>query len=219
MIRATYELTLPMFERLGDGLSGLTVDLVDVRRRDTVRLLCWFREVDLRDIEDSLDAVSGVLEACRLASRDRDHLYRVSVDPDAPVVGLYRSVVDADGRFVDAGGCGGCWEVTVDVPTREDVSVLNDRACEEGLQPVLRSVRTSVDDPSSDSYGLTPLQRETLVTAAERGYFSVPKSVSLVDLADELGVSDQATSERLRRGLGRLVTATVVADDEETDDR
>lgn len=47
--------------------------------------------------------------------------------------------------------------------------------------------------------GLTTRQRETLRLAADRCYFEIPRRATLADLADELGVSDQAISERLRR--------------------
>jgi len=46
---------------------------------------------------------------------------------------------------------------------------------------------------------LTPAQREVFTTALERGYFAIPRETTLVDLADEFGISDQAVSERLRR--------------------
>jgi len=37
-----------------------------------------------------------------------------------------------------------------------------------------------------------------LTTAVERGYFKVPRRISLVDIADEHGISDVEASERLR---------------------
>lgn len=46
---------------------------------------------------------------------------------------------------------------------------------------------------------------ELVLTAAEAGYFEVPREVSLAELADREGISDVTASERLRRGIGRLV--------------
>ncbi|SFR35388.1 helix-turn-helix domain-containing protein [Halogeometricum limi] len=56
---------------------------------------------------------------------------------------------------------------------------------------------------------LTAIQRETLSVALSAGYFEVPRSATLSDLADELGVSKQAVSERLRRATGILAEETV----------
>ena len=46
---------------------------------------------------------------------------------------------------------------------------------------------------------------ELVLTAAEAGYFEVPREVSLAELADREGISDVTASERLRRGIGRFV--------------
>nr|WP_255473553.1 helix-turn-helix domain-containing protein [Halogeometricum sp. CBA1124] len=56
---------------------------------------------------------------------------------------------------------------------------------------------------------MTDLQRETLALAIRRGYFEVPRSATLSDLAAELGVSKQAVSERLRRALALLARDAV----------
>lgn len=61
-------------------------------------------------------------------------------------------------------------------------------------------------------HGLTETQRETLVRAYEAGYFEIPRQVTLMELADRLGVSEQAVSERLRRGLWSLLAATAFED-------
>jgi hypothetical protein len=56
---------------------------------------------------------------------------------------------------------------------------------------------------------LTGAQREAIRVAADRGYFKVPREVSLKEIAEQLGVSEQAVSQRLRRGLGNLVAGSV----------
>ncbi len=70
------------------------------------------------------------------------------------------------------------------------------------------------------AYGLTNTQAETLSVAYEAGYFEVPRGITLAELADDLGVSEQAVSERLRRGLSALLDSTGVddADDGESAD-
>lgn len=61
-------------------------------------------------------------------------------------------------------------------------------------------------------YGLTDTQRETLETALEVGYFDIPRETNLTELADRLGISDTAASQRLRRGLSTLLERTVADD-------
>jgi len=49
--------------------------------------------------------------------------------------------------------------------------------------------------------GLTRKQLQALRLAHENGYFSVPRESSLAEIGEELDVSTQSVSERLRRGL------------------
>lgn len=48
---------------------------------------------------------------------------------------------------------------------------------------------------------LTAKQLEAVELAVERGYFDTPRGATLSDLADRLGISEQAVSVRLRRGI------------------
>lgn len=53
---------------------------------------------------------------------------------------------------------------------------------------------------------MTDAQREALVTAHEMGYFDMPRTATMAEVADELGVSSASISERLRRAQNHLIT-------------
>ncbi|WP_435159216.1 helix-turn-helix domain-containing protein [Haladaptatus sp. DFWS20] len=53
-------------------------------------------------------------------------------------------------------------------------------------------------DSGGYTLGLTPEQREALVMAYERGYFATPSEITLQEMADELNISSQAFSKRIR---------------------
>ncbi|WP_436926012.1 helix-turn-helix domain-containing protein [Halosimplex amylolyticum] len=57
--------------------------------------------------------------------------------------------------------------------------------------------------------GLTGPQREALRAAHEMGYFEIPRTASLDDVATELGISASSCSERLRRAQTHLVETHV----------
>ena len=67
------------------------------------------------------------------------------------------------------------------------------------------------DDPETDVSDLTPAQREILELALDRGYFAIPRETNLMELAEELGISDQAVNERLRRGTAKVVLSALTA--------
>jgi predicted DNA binding protein len=52
---------------------------------------------------------------------------------------------------------------------------------------------------------LTDRQREVLAAAVQQGYFEVPRSCTLAEVADGLGIDKSTASTVLRRGQGRLV--------------
>ncbi|MFC4357259.1 helix-turn-helix domain-containing protein [Halobium salinum] len=65
----------------------------------------------------------------------------------------------------------------------------------------------TVDEEYGAKYNLdlTPEQQEAILLAVESGYFGVPRGATLDDIADELGISSQAASERVRRGADTVL--------------
>jgi predicted DNA binding protein len=53
---------------------------------------------------------------------------------------------------------------------------------------------------------LTTAQEDVLRLAHEYSYFAIPRGAELCELASHLEISDQAASERLRRGMDSLLT-------------
>lgn len=68
---------------------------------------------------------------------------------------------------------------------------------------------TRAGEPESPGAGLSDPQYEALRIAYERGYFAIPRQVSLDDIAAELDISASAASERLRRAQTQLIQETV----------
>jgi hypothetical protein len=59
--------------------------------------------------------------------------------------------------------------------------------------------------------GLTDHQREALRTAYEMGHFDIPRTVTLNEVATELGITASSLSERLRRAQTHLIETTVAS--------
>lgn len=166
----------------------------------------WVTSESLPAVETALTEASAV-ESVEVVERfDDDALVRVAWRrPPGDVVDL---VTDAEGVVLDAVGEAGTWLLTVRFPTREDLGAFY-RACDENETPVeLRNV-TEPEPPDGVPACLTDAQCRALTTAFEMGYFEVPRRATLADLATELGVSDSAVSQRLRRGVGALLAQTL----------
>lgn len=127
---------------------------------------------------------------------------------DAPLFDLVESV---GATVVEAAGTDEGWTVILRFTEQEALSTFHEAASRRGVEVGLREILG--ERLAADGYGLSAVQRETLSVAFEAGYFDVPRRTTTSDLAERLGVSDQAVSERLRRGLARLLVATIGEDE------
>lgn len=91
----------------------------------------------------------------------------------------------------------------------EYISLLRDRGFTVEL---LRA--HDADDGGGSEYDLSRKQAAALREALSAGYFEVPRETDLTRLADEFDISEQAFSERLRRGVSSVLEATVGEPDE-----
>lgn len=62
------------------------------------------------------------------------------------------------------------------------------------------------DAPVAAQWDLTPAQEESLRTAVEMGYFTVPRRTTAAEVAAAIGVSKSAFIERLHRGQHALLS-------------
>lgn len=114
-------------------------------------------------------------------------------------------------RVLHATSGRGGWIATLEVPALEALQEFRAHCRGKDVEfTVDRLYHANGDEQGGGpTYGLTPIQQETLQVAYERGYFDDPRGASVEDLAEALGISSSAVSGRLRRGLDALVESTV----------
>ena len=81
----------------------------------------------------------------------------------------------------------------------------------------VQQIITSPASADGNQWGLTDKQQDAVLAAYQKGYFDVPREQSLTKLADEFGISRQAFSGRLMRGLQSVLLHTVVVEETLTD--
>ncbi len=193
--------------------SGITVEHETTRCRDsTLQSLFWVTGADTDTIDSLLATDSTVAAATRVAEVGDRSLYRIEFSETSSWPALHDQIIDLDGLVLAATGTDEAWTLRLFLPTRDSLSDFYEYCREAELVPEIGSVSVYEDERPNSDYGLTPPQREVLVAAAEAGYFAVPKNVSLTELSEQLGVSDQAVSERIRRGMRALIENTVEKD-------
>ncbi|WP_353633898.1 bacterio-opsin activator domain-containing protein [Halobacterium sp. NMX12-1] len=158
---------------------------------------------DLDAFEAALGDDPTVDEATRLDTHESEALYRA--EWPVGVESVANAVVETGGTLVSATGQRGNWELHIRF---EDPGQLPSFStyCERhdvdyGVQRVYRSEEAG----APDRFGVTEKQREALVAARDAGFYEVPPAATMAEVADDLGISQQALSKRLRRGHGNLV--------------
>ena len=149
-----------------------------------------------------LCAHPGVASAEPLVDGDDQSVFRVTWERDRSTFG---SLLDeAEGHVLRAVGSVEGWEVSALFPSPEALPAFWDSTRRADREVTVESIQSEFS-PETASDGLTAEQRQTLRRAVERGYYDVPRSCTVLDLAEEFGISDQAVSERLRRGTKRML--------------
>lgn len=134
------------------------------------------------------------------------------------VNGVLAAIREHNAIVTNATGTSDRWTFQLRFPSYEDLSLFYTDCLEQGVSLDLVQLHEAVDPERDQQFGLTSPQRDLVVTAYESGYFDVPRRTTLVELGDELGISDSAVSQRLRRGLAALVDSTLAIDSESAND-
>jgi predicted DNA binding protein len=137
-----------------------------------------------------------------------------AINWDAASDDFFGAVVANGGSILNATGRTERWLFEVRFPSHDN---LGDFRCdlEDAHIPVevLRVYNPTKPD-AGPWYGLTPTQREALVLAVESGYYDIPRTCTTIELAEQLGISDQAVTERLRRAISNLVDNSLLVAEE-----
>lgn len=174
---------------------------------DAVMPLLWARNADREPLDDALEADPSVSNVSMVADFDDELLYRMDWVDHIDL--LLQMITNSEATIIDAYGRDDEWRVRVLYPTRDEFSATYDFCHEHGLEFEVESVRDMEGQPAG-RFGLTEDQYRALVLATRNGYYEVPQEQTLEELAEELGISHQALSERIRRGTGSLIEDTLL---------
>lgn len=172
-------------------------------RRDPMPYL-WVTDGDT-GFEDAAAADPSIDRISRMASLTDGALYRVEWEIGD---GLLRQFVDGEVSVLQAEGNDDEWIVKVRFESRDQLDAFRTFCDDRGIDfEVIRLY--DMTEPKMGQYNVSEKQREALVTALRMGHFEIPRDATLEDVASELGISQRAASERLRRGETNLVSNTL----------
>jgi hypothetical protein len=164
--------------------------------------LLWVRGVEEERAVEAFEADPSVTGAEVIAAVDDECLFRMEWVDNVELI--LQMLTNAEATILDAYGKRDRWKLRMMYAERDHLSTVHDFCNDHGLTFDVESVRELEGEPAG-RFGLTAEQFEALTAATERGLYSVPREVTLEELAEEFDVSHQALSERIRRATGALV--------------
>ncbi|MFW6435307.1 MAG: helix-turn-helix domain-containing protein [Halovenus sp.] len=159
--------------------------------------------------ESGLDEDSTVVDWLCLSAADGWCRYRVTLTERGRNLLTYPGWSTEGAVFLDGSRNRDHWRFRIQFP--DEASFQRYLAYCDGRPIDVRPKRLSRTEPvtTAERFGLTPGQWESLVDAREHGFFQIPRGCTLEELAADSGITHQALSERLRRGMGSLVESTL----------
>jgi predicted DNA binding protein len=159
-------------------------------------------------------SVDNIVEVSR---HDNERLYSLNWNVSRDV--FFQGIAEGQGQLLSGTGSTTQWEFEIRFPTHEALSEFQEHCLNAHIELEVGRIYNPVRPGTGAWYGLTSAQRETLLLAVKKGYYSIPRQVSTQELAEALEISDQAVTERLRRAIETLVENTIIAmEAEETEE-
>lgn len=198
---------------LGETLSAVpdvTVEIQQVVAHSHTKLVpfFWVHHGDKEKFDALVRDDSTLEDVVLLDEFERGTSYRGTWTEHAG--GIAYAYVEAGATILEATGQEEMWTLRLRFDVNEAVSRFHEYCREEDLSFTLNQLYRPSQPMAGGQYGLTPVQRETLVTAFERGYYDVPRTISMTDLATELGTTQQTLSKRFRQAHSNIIENTLL---------
>lgn len=172
---------------------------------DDIVLLFWGEGGDLATFEEGLTKDPTVTDPVQLTETQSRRLYRVIFTERGENAATFPSWSDLDLSLLDSTATHQGWDVRMRMPDRATLHQYHEECEQNNLQFRLKAIYEESEAATKAESQLTDSQQEALLTARELGYFAIPREALLADVANQCGISSQATSERLRRGTATLI--------------
>lgn len=192
---------------LGRALAGagdVRFELEEiVPASNTIIPFFWVVDPDREGLEVSVAESGYVDNLAQLDTLGRQSLYKV--EWTGKHEDLMAGIIETEGTILEGTG-NGEWHFVLRFLDHDHVGQFYNYCTDHDLRLQIERVYTLTEEGlRGRMFGLTNEQREAIVLALKRGYFKIPREVQMQALADELDISQQAFSERLWRGIEKIL--------------
>jgi len=169
----------------------------------------WVRGEDFESFEGRVSAHEAIGAFEALDRLEDWVLYRTQWAGDP--FSLLHSIEESDGAILEAEGNDG-WSFRLRFPNHDALSTFYNLCTHNDIAiHIDRSYTLTEKNDFGRQLGLSQEQRAALVLALRTGYFETPRRGSLETLAEELDISEQAVSDRIRRGNRTILESVLLS--------
>lgn len=161
------------------------------------------------DFESNVEDHPSVDRIVEVTRHDGERLYSLDWNVGRDV--FFQGVLDLRGQLLSGTGTADTWQFEIRFLTHENLGEFQEHCSNAHIPLEVGRIYNPVRPGTGMWYGVTEPQRVALMRAVQRGYYSIPRETSTMELAAELGISDQAVTERLRRAIETLTENTLLA--------
>ncbi|MFC4357238.1 helix-turn-helix domain-containing protein [Halobium salinum] len=173
---------------------------------DSIIPLFWVSNGDEDEIVATLQRSPLTESVQSLTDDGKRQLFEVRWTLDADE--FVQTLIETRARMLEGESIGEGWEFRLQFHSHDELGDFRDQCSTKDIPVLVRRVY----NPHYPHEGnpMSSEQHEALVAAYERGYFDIPRGTTIGELAKTFDISDNAFSQRLRRGLASLVYETMI---------
>ena len=204
-IIAEYTIGTSSYQSVLSRVPGMQFTLEQVVACDpeTVSVTFWAENGDFTAFETAVQDSESITNVSIFNEQtDGTTLYQVWVPAAATTYWKWTSL---GGVFLTGKGSQEGWKIQMRFPSREALISYRNYCKEQDIKFSLEALYTEVE-PLDRHHAMTKSQSEVVTAAIGGGYFDVPRGITIADLAARFDISNQAASERLRRGLSNILS-------------
>jgi len=196
-----------------EQLTDVTIELDRiVPTGEAVIPYFWISADDTHELTTDLSADLGI-EQVKVIDQVKKQMF-VRIDWNLKYESILTAIINTEINLLSGIGNKNQWTFEVRATEQQDLSDFQ-TYCQDYDIPIELTELHAVSSFKSDrEYDLTDGQQEALILAYLSGYFDSPRNATQANLASELGISRQAVSSRLQRGMRRLVVSTLITPEE-----
>ncbi|MGM0718086.1 MAG: helix-turn-helix domain-containing protein [Halobacteriota archaeon] len=209
MLIVEFAVDSPILEETLSRQPNATVRNEAIYENDgEITYLFWVESDDFAAFEAALNVDPTVTAPRVLTEANTRRLYRVTFTSRGDDVATFPAWSELDLVVLNGERTHDGWSVRMRIPDRDALKTYRDICQEQGFCFQLQAVYQDTGEPALPLPEISAPQQEALTKAYQMGYFEIPRGASLAEVAERLELSQQAVSERLRRGAATLVEST-----------